>query len=103
MNRVLLKLALTRRKRPSPPSSSRRRASKRSGTCSSSTKTLLPTRLVFIAEAGSHVAMTREYARAPRGERAHGAVPRNTGAVTTMIGALFVARALAGRSRAGLP
>ena len=32
--------------------------------------------------------MTREYARAPRGERAHGSVPRNAGTVTTMIGAL---------------
>ena len=47
-----------------------------------------PSRLVFIDEAGSHVAMTREYARAPRGERAHGALPRNAGTVTTMIGAL---------------
>jgi len=43
---------------------------------------------VFIDEAGSHIAMTREYARAPRGERAHGSVPRNAGTVTTMIGAL---------------
>ena len=34
--------------------------------------------------------MTREYARAPRGERAQGAVPRNAGTVTTMIGALDV-------------
>ncbi len=34
--------------------------------------------------------MTREYARAPRGERAHGSVPRNAGTVTTMIGALDV-------------
>lgn len=34
--------------------------------------------------------MTREYARAPRGERAHGTVPRNAGTVTTMIGALDV-------------
>lgn len=32
--------------------------------------------------------MTRDYARAPRGERAHGAVPRNRGEVTTMLGAL---------------
>jgi transposase len=32
--------------------------------------------------------MTREYARAPRGERAHGQVPRNRGEVTTMLGAL---------------
>jgi hypothetical protein len=34
--------------------------------------------------------MTREYARAPRGARAHGAVPRNAGTITTMIGALDV-------------
>jgi transposase len=45
---------------------------------------------VFIDEAGSHIAMTREYARAPRGERAHGFVPRNAGTFTTMIGALDV-------------
>ncbi len=51
-------------------------------------KSLDPSRLVFIDEAGSHIAMTREYARAPRGERAHGTVPRNAGTVTTMIGAL---------------
>ena len=51
-------------------------------------KDLDPSRLVFIDEAGSHIAMTREYARAPRGERAHGTVPRNAGTVTTMIGAL---------------
>jgi hypothetical protein len=51
-------------------------------------KSLDPHRLVFIDEAGSNIAMTREYARAPRGERVHGAVPRNAGTVTTMIGAL---------------
>ena len=51
-------------------------------------KDLDPSRLVFIDEAGSHIAMTREYARAPRGERAHGTVPRNAGTITTMIGAL---------------
>jgi transposase-like protein len=44
----------------------------------------------FIDEAGSHIAMTRDYARAPRGERAVGSVPRNAGTVTTMIGALDV-------------
>lgn len=32
--------------------------------------------------------MTRDYGRAPRGERVHGSVPRNRGEVTTMIGAL---------------
>ncbi len=53
-------------------------------------KELDPRRLVFIDEAASHIAMTREYARSPRGERAHGSVPRNAGTVTTMIGALDV-------------
>ena len=51
-------------------------------------KTLDPRRLVFLDEAGSHIAMTREYARAPRGERAYGSIPRSAGTVTTMIGAL---------------
>jgi transposase len=45
-------------------------------------------RLVFIDEAGSHIGMTRDYARAPRGQRAHDDVPRNRGTVTTMLGAL---------------
>jgi transposase len=45
---------------------------------------------VFLDEAGSHIGMTRDYARAPRGERALGSVPRNRGEVTTMIGALDV-------------
>ncbi len=53
-------------------------------------KSLDPRRRVFIDEAGSHIAMTREYARAPRGERAHGSVPPNMGTFTTMIGALNV-------------
>src|SRR6266540_753283 len=54
-------------------------------------KNLDPQRLVFIDEAGSHIAMTRDYARAPRGERAVGSVPRNAGTITPMIGALDVA------------
>jgi transposase len=45
---------------------------------------------VFLDEAGSHIGMTRDYARAPRGERMAGSVPRNRGEVTTMIGALDV-------------
>ena len=51
-------------------------------------RTLDPRRLVFIDEAGSHLAMTREYGRAARGERVSGRVPRNRGMVTTMLGAL---------------
>jgi transposase len=45
-------------------------------------------RLVFIDETVSHVAMTRTHARAPRGRRAVGRVPRNRGTVTTVIGAI---------------
>ena len=47
-----------------------------------------PNQLVFLDEAGSTIAMTREYARAPRGERAHDSIPRNRGTVTTMLGAI---------------
>ena len=46
--------------------------------------------LVFIDDSGSHIGMTRDYARAPCGERAHGTVPRNRGEVTTMLGALDI-------------
>lgn len=48
------------------------------------------TRLVFIDETGSHIAMTRDYGRAPSGIRVYDKVPRNRGCVTTMIGALTV-------------
>ena len=53
-------------------------------------KQLDPTRLVFVDEAGSNIGMTREYARAPCGERVPGLVPRNRGDPTTMLGALDV-------------
>jgi transposase len=45
-------------------------------------------RLIFVDETSTHTAMTRRYARAPRGERAYGAVPRNHGANLSVIGAL---------------
>ena len=49
----------------------------------------LPTdALVFIDETGSNIALTPLYARAPRGERARGKVPRNRGKNTTLIAAL---------------
>ena len=44
-----------------------------------------PAELVFVDECGTHTSMTRRRARAPRGARARGAVPRNRGAVTTLI------------------
>jgi transposase len=45
-------------------------------------------RWVFVDECGSHLALTPLYARAPKGERASGSVPRNRGHNTTILGAL---------------
>jgi transposase len=47
-----------------------------------------PTRWVWVDEFGSHTALTRTYARAPRGTRAHGSAPRNRGPNRTTIAAL---------------
>ena len=44
-----------------------------------------PTRFVFVDETGSHLGLTRRYARAPRGERAVGSAPRNRGKNRTTI------------------
>lgn len=44
----------------------------------------------FIDEAGTHIAMTRDFARGPCGERVVDHVPRCRGTVTTMIGSLCV-------------
>jgi DDE superfamily endonuclease len=49
----------------------------------------LPTEaLVFLDECGSNIALTPLDARAPKGERARGSVPRNRGKNTTLIAAL---------------
>jgi transposase len=47
-----------------------------------------PAALVFVDETATHVAMTPRYARAPRGTRVYGAVPRNHGQNTTLVAAL---------------
>ena len=47
-----------------------------------------PIRLIFVDESGTHTAMTRRRARAPRGERAIGRVPRNHGPNVTLFAAL---------------
>lgn len=44
--------------------------------------------LVFVDECGTHTSMTRLRARAPRGERAYGRVPRNRGKNTTLIASM---------------
>src|SRR5688500_14778202 len=50
-----------------------------------------PARLVFIDECGTHTSMTRRRARAARGLRARGAVPRNRGPVTTLLAGVSLA------------
>jgi transposase len=47
-----------------------------------------PGKLVFVDESGFHLAMTPSYARAPRGQRAYGQVPRNRDENTSFIAAL---------------
>ncbi len=43
---------------------------------------------MFVDESGTNLALTPRRARAPRGQRAYGAVPRNRGGNTTLIAAL---------------
>ena len=43
---------------------------------------------MFVDESGFHTSMTRLYARAPRGPRAYGKVPRNRGKNTTLIASI---------------
>jgi len=52
---------------------------------------LLSQDLVFVDETGSHIAMPPLYAYAPRGERAIGKVPRNYGAIMTLIASISLA------------
>src|SRR5258708_15809348 len=49
----------------------------------------LPTKqFVFVDECGSNIALTPLYARAPKGQRAYGSVPRNRGKNTTLMASL---------------
>jgi transposase len=47
-----------------------------------------PERFVWLDECGSHTSLTPRYARAPRGERARGSVPRNRGPNTTLLASM---------------
>ena len=47
-----------------------------------------PAAWVWLDETGSHLGYTPRYARAPRGQRAHAAAPRNTGENKTLVAAL---------------
>ena len=50
-----------------------------------------PSTFVFVDESSTTIALTRRYARAPRGERAMAAVPRNHGTPTSLVAALSLA------------
>lgn len=45
-------------------------------------------RMVVVDESGSNIALTPLYGRAPKGQRAHGSVPRNRGKNTTLLASL---------------
>src|SRR3954468_3399480 len=51
-------------------------------------------RLVFVDESGFNTSMTRLRARAPRGKRAYGRVPRNRGKNTTLIASITLEGAM---------
>lgn len=51
-------------------------------------------RLVFVDESGFHTSMTRLRARAPRGKRAYGKVPRNRSKNTALIAAITLEGAM---------
>jgi transposase len=52
------------------------------------TQELDASKFVFIDESGSNIALTRLYARAPKGKRARGSIPRNRGKNMTLISSL---------------
>jgi hypothetical protein len=45
-------------------------------------------RLVFVDESSTNVALTPRYGRAPRGERAHGKAPKNWGKNVILISSI---------------
>jgi transposase len=51
-------------------------------------KNIDPARFLFVDECGTNITLTRLYARAPRGERAFGKVPRNWDKNVTLIAAM---------------
>jgi transposase len=53
-----------------------------------------PQRLVFVDESSTNVALSPRYARAPKGERAYGKVPRNWGKNVTLISSISLAEGM---------
>ncbi len=53
-----------------------------------------PRRFVWVDECGTHTSLARLRARAPRGERAYGRVPRNRGKNTTLVASMTLGGAM---------
>jgi hypothetical protein len=51
-------------------------------------QTLDASKLVFLDECGSNIALTRVYGRSPKGKRVYGSVPRNRRANITLLASL---------------
>jgi len=85
MSRAIQRLAWTRKKKTLRASEQKEedRAAWRE-----QAQTLDVSKLVFVNECGSNIALTRLYGRAPRGKRACGAVPRNRRANITLLASL---------------
>ena len=85
MSRAIKRLGWTRKKVAGGHGA---RALEERATWRANTSKLPSESLVFIDESGSNMALTPLYARAPKGERARGSVPRNRGKNTTRIASL---------------
>ena len=55
---------------------------------------IAPELFVWVDECGAHTSMTRPRARAPKGERAYGKVPRNRAKNTTLIASMTLTVAM---------
>jgi transposase len=85
MSRAILLLKWTRKKK-SLQASERREQERQEWR--EQAKKLDVSKLVFLDETGSNVALTRLFARAPKGKRATGSIPRHRGKNLTMISVL---------------
>jgi hypothetical protein len=87
MSRVLTKLGLPREKTFRAAEHERPAIQQQRTAFLMRLQQMAPEDLRFLEESGSHQAMTRVYARAPRGQRAHAPTPVNRGGHITMVAA----------------
>jgi transposase len=88
MSRILTKLGLPRKKTFRAAEQERPAVQRQRAAFLTRLQQMAPEDLLFLDEAGSNQAMTRAYARAPRGQRAYAPKPVNRGVHITMLAAL---------------